>query len=318
MHYDSSVYYEVGTVNEKLSIRIRECLYSGATNFQDVAIYDTYGYGKMLTLDGLIQSTQADEYRYHESLVHPAMLAHPDPTTVLIIGGGEGATAREVLKHPSVEKVVMVDIDGLLIELCEKHLPEWSAGTFEDPRFELIVGDGLEYIESCQDVFDVIIIDVCDGFDEESPTLAFFQKPFYTKLKRILELRGIVAYQAMCASMDENQDFAKVVRGIESIFTYTNPYMTYMPSFWSQWGFVVASDVRNVGRITQDMVDTIIASRGIEDDLHFMDGASFTRMFCLPKDVRKVITDKSGRSADRTEFSAAPVLSSVTSFAQAL
>ncbi|MDH5232708.1 MAG: polyamine aminopropyltransferase [Gammaproteobacteria bacterium] len=286
MHYDRQVKYEYGTENEKLSITIHSCLLQTQSQFQDIAIYQTGAYGKVLMLDGLIQSTEKDEHRYHESLIHPAMIAHDEPRSVLIIGGGEGATAREILRYPSVQRVVMVDIDAFLIEQCEKFLPEWHQNAFDDPRLELIIGDGLQYVKNCREMFDIIIVDVCDGFEESDPTIEFFSKKFYKQLKSILEIRGIVVYQAMCASEFENEEFAEVYHGLKKAFTFASPYMTYIPSFWSQWGFVVASDVHNVGGMNPAFIDKQLELRNIEKHLKFFDGSSFMRMFALPKDTR--------------------------------
>ena len=142
-----AVFEEVGAWEEGHWFAVTREIFRARTQFQEVLIIQTAEYDKMLVLDGHTQSTQDDEGIYHECLVQPAMLLHPSPRRVLIIGGGEGATAREVLRHPSVESVTMVDIDGELIEACRKHLPEWHAGAFEDPRFHLIIGDGLAFID---------------------------------------------------------------------------------------------------------------------------------------------------------------------------
>jgi spermidine synthase len=148
MTQDPSVFWyrETGTPYEFHSFAARSFLFTGRTAFQEVAILDTQEYGKMLVIDGRTQSAEEDEYIYHEALVHPAMLTHPEPRQVLIIGGGEGASLREVLRYRSVERVVMVDIDRELVELCQKWLPEWHQGAFQDPRVELVFADGKDYI----------------------------------------------------------------------------------------------------------------------------------------------------------------------------
>ncbi|HHH9504059.1 TPA: hypothetical protein ACP32P_004930 [Pseudomonas aeruginosa] len=122
--------------------RLRRVLYQGRTRWQNVLIADTYNYDRVLMLDGAIQSAESDESLYHELLVQPAMLAHDEPRDVLIIGGGEGATLREVLSHASVRRAVMVDLDRELVELCREHLFQWHQGAFDDPRSELLTEDG--------------------------------------------------------------------------------------------------------------------------------------------------------------------------------
>ncbi|MDH5544024.1 MAG: spermidine synthase [Gammaproteobacteria bacterium] len=298
-----SFHYESGSDDVLQKIRIKKCLYDGKTPFQQVSIYETRQYGKMLLLDGLIQSVESDEYRYHESLVHPAMCAHANPRNVLIIGGGEGATAREVLKHSCVEKVVMVDIDGLLIELCERYLSEWHDGAFSDTRLELIVQNGLDYVYDSTEIFDVIILDVCDGINKTSRSIEFFQKRFFTALKRILELKGIVAYQAMSATPGDTTDLATVLHGLNKVFTYANAYTSFIPSFAAQWGFVAASDVSHCKLISEEVIDNVLEARKLKERLRFFDGMTFRHMMSLPRDVRMAIEDDEVKSIEDRFFS---------------
>ncbi|HEV2037844.1 MAG TPA: methyltransferase domain-containing protein, partial [Candidatus Eremiobacteraceae bacterium] len=131
---------------------------SGSSQFQDFAIVESSLFGKMLVLDGDTQSSALDEHIYHEALVHPACVAAGgSPKRALILGGGEGATLRELLRVPGMGKVTMVDIDGEVVEVCRRHLPEWSAGAFEDSRAEIIIGDAKDYVFSSREQFDVII-----------------------------------------------------------------------------------------------------------------------------------------------------------------
>ncbi len=134
-------------------------IYHGVSKYQTIDIVETRLHGKMLFLDGVAQSAERDEFIYHELLVHPAMFAHPNPEKVLVIGGAEGATLREVLKHQTVKRAVLVDIDGELVEICKQYLPGWHQGSFDDPRVEVVIGDGRDYVVKCNEKFDVIIID---------------------------------------------------------------------------------------------------------------------------------------------------------------
>ena len=124
-------------------------VFHARSDFQDIEIVETEGYGRCLLLGGEVQSFEADEYIYHESLVHPAMLLHPAPRQVLVIGGGEGATLREVLRHRSVERAVMVDLDPQVIAAAREHLPSFHAGSFDDPRVRIEFADGRAFIERC-------------------------------------------------------------------------------------------------------------------------------------------------------------------------
>src|SRR4030042_3664010 len=139
---------------------IKQVLYSGRTEFQSVDIVDSAEFGTCLVLDGKIQSSECDEFIYHEALVHPAMLSHPNPETAFIAGGGEGATLREVLCHKSLKKVVMVDIDQQVVEICRRSLPTIHQNSFDDPRAEIRFTDARKYLEETNNTFDVIIIDL--------------------------------------------------------------------------------------------------------------------------------------------------------------
>src|SRR5262249_40147587 len=146
--------------NEMYLFAIDKTYAKRTTAFQDVEIVETPSYGTMLILDGLIQSSEDDEHAYHQALVHPGLIAHPGRNEVLIIGGGEGATLREVLRHRSVERVTMVDIDAELIELCKEYLDDWHQGSFDDPRTEVVIGDGRGFLEATDRTFDAVICDI--------------------------------------------------------------------------------------------------------------------------------------------------------------
>lgn len=150
-------------------------------------------WGTILWLDNICNVTERDEFIYHEMIVHVPMLTHPDPRRVLIIGGGDGGSAREVLKHPNLEKAVMVDIDGDVVEACRKYMPGLSNGAFEDPRLELIIGDGIQYVKDAADgSFDVIIVDSTDPMDD-SPGAVLFTDEFYSNCKRALSENGVIS-----------------------------------------------------------------------------------------------------------------------------
>lgn len=283
---------ESGSWEEQHHFEIKGTVYRGRTSFQKVEIYDTTGYGKMLVLDGYCQSSQKDEYVYHESLVHPGLTAHPNPRSVLVIGGGEGATIREVLRHPSIERVVMVDLDRELILLCDRLLPEWHGGAFHDPRVEMVFADGKQYVEGSDEKFDVIIIDVCDDLDD-GPAQALYTENFYRTIKNRLTANGIVVVQAMelhgLETDPKKNDHLKVRWRLNPVFKYISSYYTHVPSFWGTWGFVIASDAIDMQRLTADSVNQQLHERRMFDILRFYDGETHRHMFALPRDVRRVI-----------------------------
>ena len=175
--------------------RIRHVVYTGHTKYQQVEIFDTETFGRVLRLDGKTQSSQSDEYVYHEALVHPVMLHHPAPRRVFIGGGGEGATLREVLRHRSVESVVMVDLDEEVVNLCKEHLPTWHQGAFDDPRVELRHEDALAYLENAEQPFDVMILDLVDPM-EAGPAYRLYTQEFYHMAMDRLTEHGALVVQS--------------------------------------------------------------------------------------------------------------------------
>ncbi len=174
---------------------VKSVLFSKDTPFQHIEVIEFGDYGRSLVLDGKVQSTETDEFIYHEALVHPALLTHPDPAAVMIIGGGEGATLREVLRHRSVRRAVMVDVDQEVIDVSRRLLPAFHAGAFDDPKAEIIIEDGRRWLETHDEVFDAIIIDLSDPI-EEGPCYRLYTREFYRLVSSRLADDGVIALQA--------------------------------------------------------------------------------------------------------------------------
>lgn len=284
---------DTGPWREMHHFAVEKMIFSGRTRLQEVAIFESYEYGEMLAIDGLVQSAEEDEYIYHESLVHPALVAHSEPRSVLVIGGGEGATIREVLRHSTIERVVMVDIDRELVELCREHLDDWHRDAFDDPRVELVFSDGKEFIAKTQERFDNAIIDLTDTLDE-GPALSLYTEAFYRAVRERLTESGLLVVQAMELTGLDYADHLTVRRSLQRIFRHVNSYAAFVPSFWSPWGFIVANDVVEVSRIPSRQVDRVLRSRGLESALRYYDGQTHSHMFALPKDVRAVLAKDGG------------------------
>ncbi len=268
---------------------VEEWLARQQTHFQDVAIIRNPSYGKILFIDGAVQSSQRDEYVYHEALVQPAMLLHPRPQRVLVLGAGEGASLREVLKHRSVAHATMVDIDGELVGLCRRYLPEWSQGAFEDPRAHLVIADGKEWVEQSLDRFDVIFMDLTDQIDL-GPSFQLYTQQFYQALKKRLNPGGILVVQAGELSVYEYFSHSSIRKTLGTVFPYTRSYLQQVPSFYAQWSFVIASDQDIPRSVDERAFDENIASR-LMGPLQSIDGAAYNRMFSPPKDLSSLIYD---------------------------
>jgi spermidine synthase len=171
-------------------------LYRGDTGMQTVQILDTPAYGRVLVLDGIVQTSERDEFVYHEMIAHVPLVARAiaagDARRVLIVGGGDGGTLEEVLKHP-VERVTMVEIDGTVVELCRRYLPAICGAAFDDPRTELVIADGARYVAEAGDRFDAILL---DSTDPMGPGEVLFGEAFYRNCRALLEPRGVVVTQA--------------------------------------------------------------------------------------------------------------------------
>jgi spermidine synthase len=276
---------------------IKEKIYSGRSKFQSIDIVNTGSFGVCLILDGKIQSSESDEFIYHEALVHPAMLTHPQPESVFIAGGGEGATLREVLAHKTVKRAVMVDIDEEVVNLCRRLLPAWHQDAFDDPRAELHFVDARKYLEGSGDKFDVIIIDLVDPL-EQGPARLLYTQEFYQIVKQKLGTDGIMSVQAEPAEWRNSDNFTAIAGTLRNVFTIARPYQVHVPSFLGLWGFVAASQSLDPSELTPQEIDARISTR-ISKNLKSYDGLTHQAMFTIPKHIRKqlaaskrIITDK--------------------------
>lgn len=257
------------------------------TAYQKLLIVDTVAYGRALFLDDKIQSSELDEFIYHESLVHPALVCHPSPRRVFIAGGGECATLREVLRHRSVEEVVMVDIDAVVTAAAREHLPQWSAGTLEDPRVRLIHADARGFLEGSPAPFDAIVVDVTDPL-AGGPSYRLFTLEFYRLAHERLAPNGVIAVQAESADVGFNAGFHSIRRTVGEVFDIARGYQAHVPSFGESWGFVVGC--KGVGGapaldpsvLDPESVDAILSERGCSD-LRFYDGVTHRRLFSPPR-----------------------------------
>ena len=212
--------------NIRQSLRVRRTLYRGRSAFQQIQILDTYQYGRVLVLDGVVQTTEADEHIYHEMLTHLPLLSHPNPKRVLIIGAGDGGILREVLKHP-VESATLVEIDGAVIRLSKKYLRKICADAFEDARARIIVDDGAKFLKTTSDIFDVILVDSPDPI---GPGTVLFGRAFYEDAAARLTPQGLLARQtgSIFLQPDELPD---AITRMHGAFAQTFPYVASVPTY---------------------------------------------------------------------------------------
>ena len=227
-------YHERHRQEIALGLRVTKVLSSVQSKFQKVDVFESAGFGRVMTLDGLMMVTERDEFVYHELISHIPLFSHPNPRSVLIIGGGDGGTLREVLRHSCVESAVLCEIDGEVVNAAKDYFPKLSC-SFQDPRSKIAIEDGVEFVNNAaESSFDVVIVDSTDPI---GPGVGLFSQDFYRAVSRILKPGGIVV--AQCESpWEEGIDLAKVYSNLSEVgdvsaFLATIP--TYPYGFWS-WG----------------------------------------------------------------------------------
>ena len=263
---------------------VERVYYKGRSAFQDIGIVQTPVFGKMLVLDGDTQSSQNDEKIYHESLVHPALAAANDRSEVLILGGGEGATLREALRRSDVRRVTMVDIDGDVVELSKKYLPEWSEGAFEDPRSRVIIGDALKFLKEDNDAYGVIISDLTEPL-EDSPSNPLFCEDVFRDIKARLVDGGIYVLQASTAGFHNMSLHAKMARTLRSHYKHVTSFYSNVPAFDNDWAFIACSDRIDLATLAPEDVDAYC--KQLKGDNFYYDGITHRRMFSLPLYLRR-------------------------------
>jgi Spermidine synthase len=282
MYYNWSWHIEWQTPYEFHGHGITKILFDRQTKFQRIILAEMNRFGKTLIIDGKIQSSLEDEYIYHESLVHPLLLSLEKASNVLILGGGEGATLREVLRHRDVKKVTMVDIDSTVIDIAKQYMPEWHAGAFEDPRTKLLIDDGYNYLRRSEEQFDAIILDLTDPI-KESTSYKLYTIEFYNLIKSKLSDGGGMVTQATSPSFS-SEVFSVINNTCRTSLGNSYPYMTYIPAFDGLWGFVMAFKGKK-GPLMGNVDDEI--RKKITGELRHYDGLTHSSMFNLPKTLRK-------------------------------
>ena len=280
---------------------IRRLIFAGHTQFQQVEIVDTDLFGRVLFLDGKIQSAEVDEYIFHESLVHPAMLTHGTPRSVLVIGGGEGATLREVLRYQTVQRAVMVDIDGELVDLCKKHLETWHQGAFDDPRSELVIEDARKYIFEGTERFDVIVSDLTEPVEGGPSTLLFTQE-FYEKVRdRLDPEKGVLVVQSGTSAPVYSEFLASIVKTLKQVFRTVRPYWSYVFSFQMPWAYVIASNHLDPLEVPVDELESRMKAQAL-GPMRYYNPRLHHAMFVLPNYLLEHLETKGRVLTDENPF----------------
>jgi spermidine synthase len=267
---------------QAMCLQVEEVLHHGRSEFQDVLVFKSKSYGNVLVLDAVIQVTERDEFSYQEMLAHLPMYSHPNPRRVLVIGGGDGGILREVLKHDSVERAVLCEIDAEVIRVSKLFLPSLAAG-YDDPRVEVHVMDGAKYMAQHASEYDVIITDSSDPI---GPAEVLFKPPFYESVSKCLRPGGIVASQGECMWLHADL-IAPMVRACRSIFHSVEYAYTTIPTYPSgQIGFLLCSKAEGEGRKSL-RVPARKPSPVVQRSLKYYNTELHSAAFALPEFARR-------------------------------
>lgn len=278
--------YLVEQLNEDYGyyLRVGESVAQGHTRFQQMELFETPMFGRVLRLDGVFQTSEKDEFFYHENIVHVPAITHAAPHSALVIGGGDGGAAEELLKHNSMERVVLAELDEGVVEAARRHLGGIHLGAFDDPRLELRIMDGKAYVEGTADRYDLVVLDLTDP---SGPSQALYTREFYQACRGILNPGGIVALHVE-SPISRPRTYNRIVKTLQAAFPMVRPYLVYVPLYGTWWGMATASEGPDPLAYSEEQVDRRIAGRGLSG-LQFYNGATHRAVFALPNFVRDIL-----------------------------
>lgn len=287
VHGDSEPEYYFEELNETWTqgFKMDKLYFEGETSFQDVIVFENEQFGKVLALDGIVQLTEKDEFVYHEMITHPALLMHPNPKNVLVIGGGDGGTIREVLKHPALESVTMVELDPKVVEISKKYLPEVSRGAFDNPKLTLIHEDGFEYLAKHLDEFDLIIVDSCDPVGAAE---ILFSSEFFALCKGALKEGGYLVTQNG-TTFNQLQDEVPVChqRRLEH-FDWATYYLAPVPCYAGGFmAFGITGKTEGIKQPSQEELAKRIEE--MDSGLKYYNAEIHHASFALPNYVKEML-----------------------------
>ncbi|WP_296652069.1 polyamine aminopropyltransferase [Paraburkholderia sp.] len=257
--------------------------------WQRIEVWDTPQLGCLFALDGRPMTSAGDEFVYHECMTHPAALAHPAPRTALVLGGGDGGAARQLLRHPDIARIVVAELDADVVRLTGDYLPQVRGDAFDDPRVELVIGDAAAFVEQTQEQFDLVVFDLTPP---DSPAAGLYTEAFYAALKRVMTADALISLH-LGSPYHHAARIGALLDGLRTSFAVVRPLAAYVPLYGSLWLMAVASD-----RLDPVAVDTATLRTRLEEraivSLRFYDANLHAALFATPWTVR----EKLGRFLD--------------------
>ena len=266
---------------------VRQILLRRQTRYQDLLLVESPTLGKVLILDGKWQSATADEFQYHEALVHPACIFFEHPRSALVLGGGEGATLRELLRWKSLERVTMVDLDEEVVDVCREHLSEMHQGAFSDPRCEVVISDAAAFVRNTEVAWDVVFSDLSDPI-ENGPASHLYTLEFFQEIVKKLSPGGIFAIQTgpIGPTNADLERHARLIATLRYVFPQVSAYIATITTYPAVWTFAIGTNRKIPDHVEPGQVDSLIAT-GTSGGLRMLDGQAMKGMFCLPLHLRQ-------------------------------
>jgi spermidine synthase len=255
------------------------------TPFQLLEIYDTRDLGRIFRLDGCNMTSERDEFFYHENLVHPAAVAHPSPRRALVIGGGDGGSSEELLKHPSLEVVHMAELDPVVIEVSKAQFAQVHRGVFDDPRLKVTVGDGLAYLRETRERYDLVAMDLTDPV---GPSAELYSPATFALAKGAMSADGALTLH-VGSPFSHPERVRRTLGNLRQVFKRVTPYFVHIPLYGSIWGFACASDTLDPRDLSPQDVERVIAERKLSD-LQYYNGDTHRAVFAIPNYIREIVS----------------------------
>lgn len=282
MTQDRLTEWHTASVATRLTIRRR--LLDTQTPFQHLEVVETEAFGHAFLLDGHLMSAEGDEWFYHENLNQLAALTHPSPRSALIIGGGDGGSARQLLMHPSIERIVLCELDGAVIEMARHHLPQIHQGSLDDPRVELVIGDGLDYVARRREPVDLLVLDLTDP---QGPAAPLYSRHFFAECARLLGSEGILSLH-LCSPQLQPQLFTHLMTELSAVFACVRPILVPVLLYGGLWSLACASQSQDPKALSQDEITRRLLQRQIWG-LHYYNAETHAAALALPNFVRELL-----------------------------
>jgi spermidine synthase len=254
------------------------------SEFQTIEVFDTQDFGKLMRIDGCNMVSERDEFFYHENLIHPVATAHPNPQNVLIIGGGDGGAAEEILKHPSITKITLCELDVAVVNMSKRHFASVHRGVFENPKLSLVIGDGTKFIRESAESFDLITLDLTDPIGEAK---ALYSQAFFADCKSKLADGGALTIH-IGSPFAHPTRVRETMANLHTTFRIVNSWFVHIPMYGATWGFACGSDTLDIRDISAAEINKRLSERRIEQR-QFYNGAMHHAMQALPEYVRALL-----------------------------